>query len=1621
MLTDSSLTNVLVVSGVSQIRYRVYNQHCSRSNLVDYLRNAPELDCNSITLLKAYNDLLSMNIPAVWRIISESDESGKDLVLELWVFWFDERHTGKIDANDDLYILEETKVGSFTWENAYSKVQSPNASPIASSARSKSNLPVTVSEEYKWFIKSVRNLVHVQMKLKGAIPLGEIYIFPHTDQDVIDDSRSNSPSLLKLTNSMLCCSYNIYIASTNLIFQPNTRRIRLRPVMLQTIRTRGKKVILSPSGETVLIASNNHSSLPLQMEEKILKKWSALFDIPYHNLIQSHTPQKHSPNNRASQNQNEVLPNLVAIKSPTSDESFYYPTCLIFVSSSSKISPTAMAGLNGLFGFNQGFSEDLGDKWRRWAWCERISNYWEYTSPRNGIISTVLDSLGQDQSANNTNAGLLQKAINEPITASLLMATKSVATPNTTQQKNETTPTSTNISLDESEEVSSLYQQRNKIKYQSNLSLIDFAMVHFAIPNSTDDLMEYPIQMHDNHHYLEQSTPLQQEQQPQESQIEELKMDHNDKLLGISSSHDVSSNTVNTSAYQSPQIPNLEIDTFGTDVDNMVLDLPNRWNNDGMDDMDNFDFGVTEEDFDFFETAEPSSSAAVMIPQSTNSMLIDNDAILNQSLTDPDHLMLSDNIKQENDFPATTENYYNDEKMMTTSLDQKPHILDANVVNHHDVSVIPLQVGISHNDSANSVMLDSKSYKAEEPHISMIMHDISPQQMFVPPEFAPVKMTYIVNDAKYTNGGKFTYIPSNDGTANSRKRNDDYRPDYVPSSKSRRRQRRKSSRLLQDTINEANKALNLPDNNDANNDQLQLDEYKSETLLESDHDDPMDETEDSDSSTENSDSEYSYDEDDKTNRAMDALLHAQSKFIEKLLSLTPTSTREKVIKLDQLSMEYDSPFAQTVTSDVIRLSDYSANEEDIKALDYLCQQAVIGGYPFSGGIETKSSSGFEANEGESAKVIVARRRNLLQKFYGDTIHIPSTPHDVDFMMQDFKSLLCEIFDQPKKTSITEGMDDMCLEQLPLPVSVTVKGPLNVQQYYDLSETTQTHSKYGKYQVKKRRPAEPNFDILQPPNITVSRQEDFLDGTSNLLMFWEKLRLEPYSAKKHISYFVLYPKNDSIEHDVSHFFKGLSTLYETCQLGVHHPGTVGPYRNGLVSVPLLPQLENESFVDQQMRSYLSECQSLGSALGSSTTDNAHFVIYMINPASHLASNLDLSRCFNKLMEAYNKVASREMDKTRARVVLQLMPIEHVLRSTSFGGCLKIGLKEIAFSVYNKCHAFTNNNYSTITANSKEHICSVQDVYAPAFILAKPVPSQIQFKLKNSINSFPTILENPAVLHVGYAFSFDKYWMIIVWTDNYGEMIEFAIIDNRRPRLTVFREAWSRTLQISKRTDSEWAFVIAKLGLMFEHELKAWVDCLPTDEKIAIVGLDAESTLCVNPDNQNDMTKADIAMSRTSSATDSLNASTPANLMNTTASANKKTATTHIVDNEHTKALLLNHRAAYSNKRERISFGILDMDSLSAEDWMIPLASGYMIHSSPTTENPNNELFNCNPLVLEIHLVYNQTSHSAYSTLRDIIKKYHALSYVNIMPSSNNCFPNHLALVERLTRLLLVISS
>lgn len=87
--------------------------------------------------------------------------------------------------------------------------------------------------------------------------------------------------------------------------------------------------------------------------------------------------------------------------------------------------------------------------------------------------------------------------------------------------------------------------------------------------------------------------------------------------------------------------------------------------------------------------------------------------------------------------------------------------------------------------------------------------------------------------------------------------------------------------------------------------------------------------------------------------------------------------------------------------------------------------------------------------------------------------------------------------------------------------------------------------------------------------------------------------------------------------------------------------------------------------------------------------------MVNPGPHMSSYLDMCRCFYKLKEAYHEVSQKKLAEERSRIVLQLVPIDHILRPSAFGGYTVLGMKDIAFSVYSKCFARVTRKASICT--------------------------------------------------------------------------------------------------------------------------------------------------------------------------------------------------------------------------------------------------------------------------------------------------------------------------------------
>ncbi|KAG0011890.1 mediator of RNA polymerase II transcription subunit 13 [Entomortierella chlamydospora] len=593
-------------------------------------------------------------------------------------------------------------------------------------------------------------------------------------------------------------------------------------------------------------------------------------------------------------------------------------------------------------------------------------------------------------------------------------------------------------------------------------------------------------------------------------------------------------------------------------------------------------------------------------------------------------------------------------------------------------------------------------------------------------------------------------------------------------------------------------------------------------------------------------------------------------------------------------VEYDTPFMPAILSaappalvnESLMVQESLATEYFLDAVKTLCEQAIIGDYPFAGSNEATGTSG-EITEGESFHVMLARRKTMSDFLHRGVATVPALGDESFRNMMEMKTIIFELFDRLRGNQSdnvvalpvpSDASQDMTMSmtgihghhhhssQSNISPPVIMKGPLTLFQYFTLAEAQQMPSKYGKYQVKKKKPAEPALLQLQPPDIVVGHNEEWLEASPTILRFWEKLSLEPYSSKKNISYFVVFPEGADLESSVSKFWRELSVVFESSLLGKHQPGTLQDYKPGLVPIPLLDALAGESAEARQVRSYVDGCQRLGSILGGiSLQRDVHIVIYMVNPFSHGAGYFDLCRCFSIMMTQFRTAAMGSLltplEQQRERLVLQLVPIQHVIYPSMFGGYLRFGLKDIAFTVYTKCKLFLER--PTYSQNMMARI----NTYAPSFALAKTAPSSILFDASQKPNSLP---KPPATLHVGYGLSLDGRWLICVWTDHRGEMLEHMALDLEncpsnimmstrtngdlnsinngdidRSLMSCLQEIWTRTKVYQKRGSFSWKTVVCKLGLMSHQELQEWKRLISGAGYTAIVAVNIDSPLRLYP--------------------------------------------------------------------------------------------------------------------------------------------------------------------------------
>ncbi|KAK9094973.1 hypothetical protein Scep_026442 [Stephania cephalantha] len=291
---------------------------------------------------------------------------------------------------------------------------------------------------------------------------------------------------------------------------------------------------------------------------------------------------------------------------------------------------------------------------------------------------------------------------------------------------------------------------------------------------------------------------------------------------------------------------------------------------------------------------------------------------------------------------------------------------------------------------------------------------------------------------------------------------------------------------------------------------------------------------------------------------------------------------------------------------------------------------------------------------------------------------------------------------------------------------------------------------------------PTLFVLPLPALLVGYQDDWLKTSASSLQLWEKAPFEPYAQPKPMNYCVICPNIDFLTSAAGDFFQLLGTVYEACKLGTHTPQNMGgqvEMSSGklassgfvLVECPQSMKIEsgNASIIGSisdyllalsngwELKNYLKSLSNVIKALrlGPSSMTNQKegncgpgMVVYVVcpfpDPIAVLHTVIESSTALGSMVLSSEKErrsilhaqvgkalsGSTAVDEASisniltlsgfniSKLVLQIVPVEAILRVTGPTLTELVLLKEIAFTVYNKARRVSRISYNDATQSS-----------------------------------------------------------------------------------------------------------------------------------------------------------------------------------------------------------------------------------------------------------------------------------------------------------------------------------
>eukprot|EP01134_Creolimax_fragrantissima_P000979 CFRG0979T1 len=320
--------------------------------------------------------------------------------------------------------------------------------------------------------------------------------------------------------------------------------------------------------------------------------------------------------------------------------------------------------------------------------------------------------------------------------------------------------------------------------------------------------------------------------------------------------------------------------------------------------------------------------------------------------------------------------------------------------------------------------------------------------------------------------------------------------------------------------------------------------------------------------------------------------------------------------------------------------------------------------------------------------------------------------------------------------------------------------------------------------------------LRVPDIVCGLDEDVISSSPLALQHWERLSLEPLKAPREVRYLALCPDNPFLMTRCASLLQDVSAAFRMLRLGTHTPfgeasfyegthipfGVSNLYEECIYKVGFRSgeDVRDDSLATASVKasdgmcSYYNACAFLAAMLSSLVVPQLwddpcvfydgkpHYVVYFVNTFAQDTAIADLNTCFSYLMAHLPRQA-------RHLVVMQVLPVEFLVTPGTGGFVGQTNIiditKRFAFNIYSKCRTMIYPRKPIFVNDNNPVVIEPLYLYTPAYRL-DDTPQRIKFSADNEMLAAEEIVSR--MLHCAYAVC--GPWLLSVWTDSVGELLE-----------------------------------------------------------------------------------------------------------------------------------------------------------------------------------------------------------------------------------------------------------